>query len=97
MLARRFLWVIAILIMLVIGGLIAYWLFGVQIMRAALAPSVPFAAADAGPRPDYAALKNWAAHPKRPASTARWAPEGYRPAPRPAVAMFFVPPTSSFG
>jgi len=96
MLARRFLWVIAILIMLVIAGLIAYWLFGVQIMRAALAPSVPFAAADAGPRPDYAALKSWASHPNRKGDPARWTPEGYSAAPKPAIAMFFIPPTSSF-
>ena len=96
MLARRFLWVIAILIILVIAGLISYWLFGVQIMRAALVPSVPFAAADAGPAPDYAKPATWASHPQRTDSPARWAPDGYRAAPRPAVAVFFVPPTSSF-
>jgi hypothetical protein len=96
MLARRFLWVIAVLIILVIVGLLGYWLFGVQIMRAALAPSVPFALADAGPRADYARLAGWAAHPQRPDDPARWTPEGFRPAPRPPVAVFYIPPTSAF-
>jgi len=96
MLARRFLWVIAILIILVIAGLIGYWLFGVQIMRAALVPSAPFAAADAGPRGDYAQASAWAAHPQRKDDPSRWAPEGYRAAPRPPVAVFYVPPTSAF-
>ncbi|WP_439533765.1 DUF3089 domain-containing protein [Polymorphobacter sp.] len=96
MLARRFLWVIAILIILVIAGLIGYWLFGVQIMRAALVPSAPFAATGAGPRPDYAEVKSWASHPKRIDDPARWTPEGYSAAPRPAIAIFFVAPTSAF-
>jgi hypothetical protein len=96
MLARRFLWVIAVLIILVIVGLIGYWLFGVQIMRAALVPSVPFAASAAGPAPDYGKTSAWAAHPQRADNPARWAPEGYRAAPRPAIGVFFVPPTSAF-
>lgn len=96
MLARRFLWVIAILIILVITGLIAYWLFGVQIMRAALSPTVPFSAQAAGPAPDYTRPESWASHPARADNPARWTPEGYIPAPRPAISVFFVPPTSAF-
>jgi hypothetical protein len=96
MLARRFLWVIAILIILVITGLIAYWLFGVQIMRAALAPNVPFSGQAAGPAPDYTRPESWASHPARADNPARWTPDGYTPAPRPAISVFFVPPTSAF-
>ena len=96
MLARRFLWVIAILIILVIAGLIGYWLFGVQIMRAALVPSASFSASAAGPAPDYGQVSAWASHPQRKDDPARWAPDGYRSAPMPAVAVFFVPPTSAF-
>lgn len=96
MLARRFLWVIAILVILVIVGLIGYWLFGVQIMRAALAPTVPFSAQAAGPAPDYASPASWASHPTRKDNPARWTPDGYTPAPRPAIGVFFIPPTSAF-
>jgi hypothetical protein len=38
MLARRFLWIVAIIIMIVIAAAFAYRLFGVQLIRAALVP-----------------------------------------------------------
>ncbi len=101
MLARRFLWVIAICIIIVIAGLIGYWLFGTQLIRAALTPSVPFSAADAGPAPDYRQPAAWAARPGADGGfgaddPSRWTPAGFRPAPRPPVAVFFVPPTTNF-
>lgn len=96
MLARRFLWVIAILIMLVITGLITYWLFGVQIIRAALTPRTEFTQSTAGPRPDYTNPQSWAAHPERANNPSRWTPEGITAASAPAVATFYIPPTSFF-
>lgn len=95
MLARRFLWVIAILIMLVITGLITYWLFGVQIIRAALTPSAEYSESPAGPRANYADPKSWAAHPALATDPSRWTPEGVR-ATAPTVATFYIPPTSFF-
>lgn len=92
MLARRFLWIIAILTMLVIAAALAYAFFGDRILRAALVPSAPFAAA--GPAPDYTDTKNWAAHPKLVTDTARWTPAGFTAAPRPGVAVFYVAPTA---
>lgn len=96
MLVRRFLWVIAIIIMIVIAAAFAYSLFGPKLIRAALVPSADFAAADAGARPDYARLSGWAAHPGLKADAARWTPAGYAAAPRPGVAVFYVAPTAVF-
>ena len=96
MLARRFLWVIAIIIMIVIAAAFAYSLFGPRLIRLALVPSVPFAAADAGPRPDYGRLSGWAAHPGLKTDAARWVPADHAAAPRPGVAVFYVLPTAVF-
>jgi hypothetical protein len=96
MLARRFLWVIAIIIMIVIAAAFAYSLFGPRLIRLALVPSAPFAAADAGARPDYRSLSGWAAHPGLKTDAARWVPANYTAAPRPGVAIFYVLPTAVF-
>jgi hypothetical protein len=94
--ARRFLWVIAILTMLVIAAAFAYALFAPQLLRIALVPSAPFAAGDAGARPDYARLSGWAAHPGLKTDAARWTPADHVAAPHPGVAVFYVLPTSVF-
>ncbi len=96
MLARRFLWVIAILIMLVIAGLIGYWLFGIQIMRAALTPREAYSVTTAGPAADYNKPGSWSAHPALKSDPSRWTPEGFRAAPTPAAAVFYIQPTSFF-
>jgi hypothetical protein len=94
MYARRFLWVIAILTMIVIAAAVTYRLFGDKLMQWALVPSVEFTAPPASETPDYAKLANWAAHPGLPKDPARWAPEGYAAAPHPGAAVFFVTPTA---
>ena len=96
MLARRFLWVVAIITMIVIAAAFAYRLFGDQLIRAALVPSVPYAAPPASQTPDYALARNWMARPDLPNDAARWTPAGYSAAPRPGVAVFYVLPTSVF-
>ena len=93
--ARRFLWVIAILTMLVVAAALAYRLFGDRMLRAALVPTVVFTP-PAAAGPDYAQLRNWVAHPGLPSDPARWTPDGFAAAPRPGVAVFFVPPTAVF-
>lgn len=94
--ARRFLWVIAIIIMIVLAAAFAYALFAPQLLRLALVPSAAFSSTDAGPRPDYARLSGWAAHPGLKTDAARWTPAGYTSPPRPGVAVFFVLPTTVF-
>lgn len=94
MAARRFLWIIAVLVILVIGGALAYRLAAPQLMRAALVPSVTFAPPLKAEGPDYADLAYWEAHPELPDDPARWTPEGYVAAPKPGVAVFYVTPTA---
>jgi hypothetical protein len=94
MAARRFLWIIAILIMLVIAGAFVYRLFGPQLMRAAMVPSVSFEKSEKAPDPLYGNPQGWLAHPALPDNPARWTPEGYAAAPKPGAVVFYVTPTA---
>jgi hypothetical protein len=94
MLARRFLWIIAILIMVVIAAAFAYRLFGDRLLRAALVPGIAFDAAAAGAAPDYAQANSWLARPDLPSDAARWTPDGYSAATTPGVAVFYALPTA---
>lgn len=96
MLARRFLWIVTILIIIAIAAAFAYRLFGDRLLRAALVPGIEFDAAAAGAAPDYAQAKSWLARPDLPRDAARWTPEGYAAAPRPGVAVFYALPTALF-
>ena len=97
MLARRFLWVIAGLIVLTIAAALAYRLFGEQLMRAAMVPSVSFADSPQAAAPDYRRADMWVARPDLPDDPSRWTPEGYEAAPRPGVAIFYLHPTTYLG
>ncbi|TRW13974.1 DUF3089 domain-containing protein [Glacieibacterium frigidum] len=97
MLARRFLYIVAAVIVLVIAGAFAWALFGNQLLRAALVPTVEFAASPQDDRPDYAQVTGWDAHPDIPNNPARWTPAGYKPAPKPLAAVFFITPTAYLG
>ncbi len=97
MLARRFLWLVAGAIVLVLLAALAYRLFGAQLMRAAMVPGVAFEASPQEAGPDYAAVAAWDAHPALPKGPARWTPAGIAPAPHPLAAVFFVTPTAYLG
>ncbi|WP_448580464.1 DUF3089 domain-containing protein [Thermaurantiacus sp.] len=97
MMARRFLWVVLALVVLVVAALIAWRLFAPQLLRTALVPGIDFAQSELAPAPDYSAAESWVARPDLAGNPALFAPEGFRPAPRPAAAAFFVPPTAFFG
>lgn len=94
MAARRFLWVIAILIMLAIAGAFAYRLFETQLIRVATVPSVSFEKSEKAPDPFYGNPEGWLAHPELPNHPARWTPEGYVAAPKPGAVVFYVTPTA---
>ena len=94
MAARRFLWVIAIIIMLVIAGAFIYRLFGTQILRVAMVPSVSFEESVKAPDPFYGNAGGWLAHPGLPDHPARWAPGGYQAAPKPGALAFYITPTA---
>lgn len=96
MLARRFLWLIVIGVVLVIAAAITWALAGNRLIAAALVPAVPYVAPPPSDAPDYARADNWLVRPDLPSEAARWTPAGYRPAPQPAVAVFYIVPTSVF-
>ncbi len=96
MLARRFLWIVAGLITLVVGGAILYRIFQMDLMKAALVPSASFdeQVRPAG-APDYAAEDAWIARPDFANDPSRWLPSGFATeAGQPQAAVFFIHPTS---
>ena len=97
MLARRFLWVVAVLIFLVVGAALVYRLFGQRLLSLALVPSVSYADSPLAPAPDYAKLSSWDANPGLKTDPARWTPTGYAAAPHPGVAVFYITPTAYLG
>ncbi len=92
--ARKFLYVIAFLIVMTIAAAFAYRMFGAQLMRAALVPSAAFEALPPVKPVTYADSKMWIARPDKPGNPALWTPPGYAPAANPGAAMFFIHPTS---
>ncbi|MDG5489231.1 DUF3089 domain-containing protein [Sphingomonas sp. BGYR3] len=92
--ARKFLYVIAVLIVLTIGGAFAYRIWGVQLMRAAMVPSAPFSMQGAMGPERYADAKMWIARPDLPGNPALWVPAGQSVGKAPGAAMFYIHPTS---
>jgi hypothetical protein len=97
LLARRFLYLIAGLIVLVLAAGIAWNLFQDPLIRVAFVPGVRFDARAAGAAPDYARPAAWLARPDLRDDPSRWTPPGYRRPARPEIAVFYVPPTTYFG
>lgn len=91
-LARKFLYVIAVLIVLALAATFAYRFWGPQLMRAALVPSVEVAKLPT--HGDYSRIEMWMARPDKPGNPALWVPEGYKPTAEPKAAVFFIHPTS---
>ena len=92
--ARRFLLIVATLIVLVLIGAIAFRLFATQLMRAAFVPTTGFEEAAAPAGPDYRQPGMWIARPDRPGSPALWTPTGFVDRPDIKASLFFVHPTS---
>ena len=96
MLARRFLWVVAGLVILLLAGALAYRIFQMDLMKAALIPNMAFEEAPAPPAagPTYADAALWIARPDIPGNPALWTPEGFAPAEEARASIFFIHPTS---
>jgi len=94
LLARRFLWIVVAVIVVALAGALAYRLLAPRLMRAALTPDVSFAESPKSPPAFYNRPDAWLARPGIPSENARWTPEGYAPAPKPAIAVFYVHPTT---
>jgi hypothetical protein len=95
MLARRFLWIVVGLTLLVVAAAFAYRLFPGQLMRAAMVPGIAFEGApppgsEAYDRPDM-----WIARPGMRDDPSLWLPPGVaKPAGPPRASIFFIHPTS---
>ncbi len=98
MLARRFLWVVAGLIVLVLVGAVVYRTFEDRLFKLAMVPNIRFeesAIAEIGPT--YADASMWIARPDIASNPALWLPAGYQPqqpASEAQAAVFFIHPTS---
>ncbi len=94
--ARKFLYVIAGIIVLVLVALMALRLFGLQLSRIAFVPGEPFKDQPALADKAYASPKMWIARPDIANNPAQWLPTS---APKNGsqntdIAVFFVHPTS---
>ena len=96
MLARRFLWMVAGLIVIVLAGAFTYRVFERQLLELAMVPTVRFEEAEApDPGPDYADPGMWIARPDIPDNPAQWLPTGFEaPQASRRASVFFIHPTS---
>jgi hypothetical protein len=95
--ARRFLWIVAGLVILFVAGAFAYRLFEDRLFKLAMVPTVEFEEAQAKtPDLDYSPAGMWIARPDRADNPALWTPAGFSSTPAPAekAAVFFIHPTS---
>lgn len=92
--ARKFLYVVVVLIMLTVAAGFAFNLFGVQLTRWSMIPTAAFEPqAQVAPNA-YAEPELWIARPDKPTNPALWAPAGYYPSQSPEAAVFYIHPTS---
>jgi len=91
--ARRFLWIIAILTMLVMAGALGYRLFEAQLMKLALVPSESFQGGSAAPLA-YDKPAAWIARPDIGGNPSLWRPPGVAAGGPPRAEVFFIHPTS---
>ena len=93
--ARRFLWVVAGAILLVLAAALAYRLFGTELMRLAMVPTAKFEAAPPAAEGAYAKADMWISRPGVANDPSLWMPEGAAPvAERGGASIFFIHPTS---
>ncbi|WP_337847417.1 DUF3089 domain-containing protein [Sphingomonas sp.] len=92
--ARKFLYIVAVLIVLALAATFAYRIWGVELLRQAMVPGGRFEAQAALPADSYARADMWLARPDKPGNPALWTPQGIKPAARPEAAVFFIHPTS---
>ena len=94
--ARKFLYVIAALVVLVIAALLAYRIWGMQMIRAVMVPREAFTNLQPLPTNAYDKADMWLARPdKVQDNPALWTPAGFTDTPAPQkAAVFFIHPTS---
>lgn len=95
-LARKFLFLIATIIFLLVAAFAIYRLFPQQIFAAAFVPSTEFVKPEEVETSAYADKDMWFSRPEitGSANPSLWTPEGFEPTDAPKVAVFYVHPTS---
>lgn len=93
-LARKFLYIVAVLIVLAIAATFAYRIWGMQLLRHAMIPGAKFESQAALPKDSYARREMWLARPDLPGNPALWLPAGMTATPNPRAAVFAIHPTS---
>lgn len=93
--ARKFLYLIAGIIVLLLAAGFTYSMFGNQLIRTAMVPTTEFKALPPPQRSLYADVKMWVARPDIPENPALWLPEGAEAPDQPGnAAIFYVHPTT---
>ena len=92
--ARKFIYLVAALIVLTIAGAFAYNIWGKELLAMATVPTASFEALPTAPAQTYRTAKMWHARSDLPGNPALWTPVGYKPGAAPEAAVFFVHPTS---
>ncbi|QDX24967.1 DUF3089 domain-containing protein [Sphingomonas suaedae] len=92
--ARKFLYIVAVLIVLALAATFAYRIWGAELLRQAMVPGGRFEAQAELPQDSYARPEMWLARPDKSGNPALWTPEGHQAAARPEAAVFFIHPTS---
>ena len=94
MLARRFLYIIAAVIIVILAAGVSWTLFQARLLRMTFVPDAPYSAPRDDTAPDYGKATAWLSRPGMADDPSLWLPQGHAlPAQRPA-AIFFVPPTT---
>lgn len=93
-LARKFLYLVAILIVLAIAATFAYRIWGAQLLRQAMVPGARFEAQADLPADSYTRRGMWLARPDLPGNPALWLPQGFKAVAKPRAAVFAIHPTS---
>jgi hypothetical protein len=94
MCARRFLFVIFILTLLVVAGAFAIYQWGGRVLVEQAVPKGHFEPVKAGGGPDYTQDASWIARPSMPDDPARWRPDGAGAEQPGKAAIFFIHPTT---
>lgn len=93
-LARKFLYIFTVLIVLVIAGAFAYAIWGSELIKLAMVPRTAFVAQPREPAAAYGHADMWLARPDKPGNPALWLPPGYATTKETRAAVFFIHPTS---
>ncbi len=96
MCARRFLFAIFLLTLLVVGGAVAIFQFGGALLKREIVPVGHYAAPPPQSGPGYADAAAWIAQPGKPDDPSLWLPDGYvgEPSKPVTAAAFFIHPTT---